>query len=373
LNTAHSHGLRAMWTGSLDDATVNSIRNNPALYAYYITDEPSASQFAGLASTVSHLHTLDPNHVAYINLFPNYADPTTQLGTPGYSEPYIEYLNRYISTVKPSLLSYDNYQFFTNRDGPDYFKNLAMISYKAKQANIPFVNIVQAASWDPSVRVPNGNELRYLYYTSLAYGAQGVSDYVYYAAGHTGGMALANGTTTSLYTAASTINPQFVAIRKQIQSLYQIGAYHLGDLPWGFATSDGSSPMRLPGNSPFQLSPAISNTNYVVNQPVKGVLLGLWGADAQMADATRTLVVNLNYSSSLTTTVNGPANLSVFDPATGTWTPTGHHWATLTLLPGGGSLVGLTSVVPEPSTIVLLGTGAGALAALALRRRRGCC
>ena len=27
-------------------------------------------------------------------------------------------------SMKPSLLSYDNYQFFTGSDGPDYFKNL---------------------------------------------------------------------------------------------------------------------------------------------------------------------------------------------------------------------------------------------------------
>ena len=73
LDVAQAHGLRAMWTGSLDDATVNSIRNHPALYAYYVTDEPSASQFAGLAATVSRLRTLDPNHMAYINLFPTYA------------------------------------------------------------------------------------------------------------------------------------------------------------------------------------------------------------------------------------------------------------------------------------------------------------
>ena len=137
--------------------------------------------------------------------------------------------------------------------------------------------------------------------------------------------------------------------------MHHIGAYHLGDLPPGWGTTDGSSPMRLPGNSPFKLSPGIANTNYLTNQPVRGAVLGLWGPDDLLADATCTLVVNLNYSSGLNTRVTGPGNLSVFDPTTGIWTAQGHAWADVSLLPGGGVLVGLTSAIPEPSRLVLCG------------------
>ena len=71
LDTAYAHGLRAMWTGSLDDSVVNSIRNHPALYSYYLCDEPSTARFDELAATVSRLRGLDPDHMAYINLFPH--------------------------------------------------------------------------------------------------------------------------------------------------------------------------------------------------------------------------------------------------------------------------------------------------------------
>ena len=57
----------------------------------------------------------------------------------------------------------------------------------AMDAHIPWLNIVQASSWTPAMRVPNADELRYLVYTTLAYGAQGISYYVYTAAGHDGG------------------------------------------------------------------------------------------------------------------------------------------------------------------------------------------
>ena len=111
---------------------------------------------------------------------------------------------------------------------------------------------MQAASWDPAVRVPNANELQYLYYTTLAYGGKGISDYVYSALGHQGGMVQPDGITpTPLYGAAVWLNPQFATVAGQLQSMTRAGTYHLGDLPWGFDTSDGSSPQRLPGNSPF--------------------------------------------------------------------------------------------------------------------------
>lgn len=55
------------------------------------------------------------------------------------------------------------------------------------------------------MRVPTGDEMRYLIYTTLAYGAQGVSYYVYCHPGHTGGIALADGTPTPLYEALKSL------------------------------------------------------------------------------------------------------------------------------------------------------------------------
>ena len=248
-----------------------------------------------------------------------------------------------METVKPDLLSYDHYQFMVGKDTRDYFKNLAIISHTAKEAGIPFLNIVQASSWESGVRVPKGNELRYLYNTSLAYGAQGVSDFVYYYSSFAGGMIKGDGTPTELYDMAKIINPEFVAMAEQIQSLRHIGAYHLGDLPPGYGTTDGSSPMLLPSDSPFTLSPYIANSTYQKNKPVKGAVLGLFGPDDELADATYALVVNLDYTKALCTRVTGPDFLSVFDPALGEWIAQGHAWADLDLLPGGGVLVKLTS------------------------------
>jgi hypothetical protein len=52
-------------------------------------------------------------------------------------------------------------------------------------------------------------------------------------------------------------------------------------------------------------------------------------------------VQNLDYTASKSYRVNGPGPLSVFDPATGAWTPTGHDYADVSLEAGGGALIGI--------------------------------
>ena len=47
--------------------------------AYHIVDEPGAAAFAGLGRLVAYLRQRDPGHLAYINLFPTYANEQ-QLG-----------------------------------------------------------------------------------------------------------------------------------------------------------------------------------------------------------------------------------------------------------------------------------------------------
>src|SRR5436853_4199705 len=223
LDLVHKHGLRGMvqdpllLPASLDapaqkqqlDALIDRIRMHPALYSYYIIDEPGAPTFAALGKLTAYLRERDPAHLAYINLFPTYAT-NEQLGAKGDLIPaYRQYVQQFIDGVKPQLLSYDHYQFMKGSDTTQYFLNLSMIRTAAQKAGTPFLNIVQASSWSPGVRVPVPDEMRYLVYTTIAYGAQGISYYVYNAAGHVGGMALADGTPTPLYHAVKPLNREF--------------------------------------------------------------------------------------------------------------------------------------------------------------------
>jgi hypothetical protein len=351
LDVAKRHGLRALYVDRsllepavLDnpalrpklDALVDGIRNHPALYGYHLIDEPQSALFGGLARLAAYLRQRDPAHMAFIDLFPNYAEVDVSS--------YDEYLTRYISTVKPSLLSYDHYQFMTKSDTGKYLENLEVVGQKAKAAGIPFMSIVQAANWERGwVRLPTADQERFLAYTMLAYGSQGISYYVWCYPRHQGGIVRTDGTPTAIYDVLKTTNREFVKIAGQYQSLRWIGAYlkgyRSGALPLGTKL--------LPNNSPFDIRDVSNTETYKMDEKLKGVLFGLFGAkDTSPADATLVLVTNLDYVAGKTYTVTGPGNLSVFDAATGKWTSTGRNNAALNLLPGGGALVGLTSAIP---------------------------
>ena len=61
------------------DALIHRVKNHPALEAYFLDDEPGAKAFLGLGKLVAYLKQRDPAHLAYINLFPTYANEQ-QLG-----------------------------------------------------------------------------------------------------------------------------------------------------------------------------------------------------------------------------------------------------------------------------------------------------
>lgn len=347
LAIAQRHGLRALLThpllapDSLDepqkraqlDALIDRVRTHPALYAYFITDEPNAAQFPALGRLVTHLRRRDPAHLAYINLFPTYAS-NAQLGNTGtVVTAYQAHLRQFIQQVQPGLLSYDHYQFAVEGDTGQYFLNLALVRRAALDARLPFLQIVQASTWTPSMRVPGPDELRYLVYTTLAYGAQGISYYIYCCPKHEGGMASADGTPTRLYHAAKTLNREFVAIARELQPLRSLGVYHAGMLPEGAEA--------LPPNAVFRLDPPVPVMSYRPPERVKGILIGCFGpADSRdVAAATHALVVNLDYRSEAAVGVHGPGPLQTFDPATAQWSAAQPPPVKLLLAGGAGRLV----------------------------------
>jgi hypothetical protein len=337
LDVAYRHGLRGQLRNgllkptSLDDpkrreqldALITRVRKHPALYAYYLIDEPHASQFLGLGRLVSYLREHDPAHLAYINLFPTYAS-NKQLGTQGdVVTAYKEHLLLYVEQVKPELISYDHYQFRLKGDGNQYFLNLAMIRRAARDAGVPFLNIVQACTWAPKVmRVPNTDEMRYLVYSTLAYGAQGISYYVYACANHHGSLVSLDGTPGPLYHALKSYNREFVAVAGELQPLRSLRVYHTS------MREPGCEP--LPADASFRLDFSKSPSG------PRGFLLGHFGAKAK---PTHVVVVNLDYTNKVSATLIGPGELELFNAKSAQWTPAKKTAVEMILPPGGGKLV----------------------------------
>ena len=209
------HKLRAMLTSdllnpaTLDDtaqrarldALIETVKNHPAMEAYFITNEPGAGAFPGLDKLVAYLRERDPAHLAYINLFPSYANEAqlgvsadaaerARVGYPlnfagvGVSDKtvlaYRGYLAKFVKIVKPDLISYDHYHFMKKDDGKQYFLNLALVRDAAIEAGKPFLNIIQASLVEKVWRLPNPAETRFLVFTTMAYGGRGISYFTYW-------------------------------------------------------------------------------------------------------------------------------------------------------------------------------------------------
>lgn len=344
LDIAHRHGLRGqiqdglLSPATLDDparkqqldALIGRVSKHPAFYAYFITDEPSAAQFPALGRLVAYIKEKDPAHLAYINLFPTYAT-NEQLGNKGDKvTAYTEHLRQFVDQVKPALVSYDHYQFSLSGDNPEYFLNLSLVRRESLAARLPFLNIVQASTWAPKVmRVPGPEEMRYLVYTTVAYGAQGISYYIYTCANHLGGVAEADGTPTPLYHALKTLNREFTAIASQLQPLQSLAVYHAGMMP------PGAEP--LPKEAPITLDPLPASAEYQGRERVKGALLGYFGPAG--GQVTHAVLVNLDYKHEASFNLRAPGPVELFDAAGSAWSPAGGPRATVKLAGGAGQLI----------------------------------
>jgi len=225
---------------------VKRVKDHPAVYGYSLRDEPSAEFFPGLA-TVAHLvKELHPGAWPYINLFPNYASPE-QLGTPTYDA----YLKQFIEVCKPPILSYDHYAL-TEGGGFNeaYFTNLEAMRREALAHEIPFWNIV-LASGCLNFREVSATDFRFQVYTSLAYGARGISYFTYFAV-PSGNFRMAPvdqfGHETATWNWMRHVNLQVVQLAPTLLKLKSDGVYHFGKIPAGCSGPEEKSLVKaIPG------------------------------------------------------------------------------------------------------------------------------
>ncbi len=333
LDVAQKHGLRAMLTNellnpaTLDDAAkraqldalIARVKNHPAMEAYFITDEPGAGAFAALGKLVAYLKERDPAHFAYINLFPTYANET-QLGVTveeaarakaalpanlngvGPDDkvvlPYREHLKRFVEIVKPELVSYDHYHFFKDRDGTQYFLNLALIRQAALEAGKPFLNIIQASLVEKVWRLTNPVEMRFLVYTTLAYGGRGISYFTYWGPLSYGGL-YQDGKASPLAKDVAALNAELEKLGPALMELDSLGVYHTAPLPYGGEAFPADAPVRVTGGGEF--------------------VVGLFGRAGR---PTAFMVVNRSYradaEADVQVTLPGTA-LKELDRTTGAW------------------------------------------------------
>ena len=174
IKLCEKYGLKAIVaTAGLEP---EKLPESPAVWGYSVRDEPSAKDFPLLRKTVDNIRQARPGKLAYINLFPNYANER-QLGTKSYDE----HVRRFVEEVGVDVLSMDHYpKMKPDTDTrSDYCSNLEVMRKYSLQRGIPFWNFFNTMPFGPHFD-PTEAQLRWQIYTSIAYGAKGVLYFCYW-------------------------------------------------------------------------------------------------------------------------------------------------------------------------------------------------
>ena len=214
------------------DAVVDEFADHPALWGYYVTDEPNASQFEHLGAVNRYLLKKDPKHIPFINLFPTYASQE-QLGNPTYEE----HVSGFLQIVKPRLLSYDHYALVGDGIRDDFFENLEIIRRQALKHRVPF-NYILLSIPHFGYRDPSEADLRWQVNTALAYGARGIMYFTYNSVpdpqpsqGWGDAIIDRQGRRTPRYEQVKQINGELKRLGPTLMRLTSTAVYHTPPLP----------------------------------------------------------------------------------------------------------------------------------------------
>ena len=155
--------------------TVRRFQDHPALGGYFLQDEPSAGDFAGLSKWTAQVSAADPNHIAYINLFPDYAN-SQQLGVAMYEQ----YVDRFVKEVPVQVLSFDYYPIVGTSVRRSWYSNLETILAASRASGKPFWAFALSLA-HYHYPMPTIAHLHEQVYSNLAYGSQGIQYFTYWA------------------------------------------------------------------------------------------------------------------------------------------------------------------------------------------------
>ena len=252
------HDARINWQMTAGDNWQDSVgevvadySSHPALLGYYLRDEPNYELFAPLGEISQEFQKLDPKHVPYINLFPTYAN-VKQLGTPTYAD----HLDKFLSIVKPTVLSYDHYCLMkSGQDRQDYFENLGLIREYGLRYGVPPWNIILSIPHF-GYRDPTAAQMRWQVYTSLAYGMKGIMYFTYWTAkgweeeGHVA-IVDSEGKPARLYPIIRQLNAEMKTLGPTLLGLTSTSVFHTGDIPPACARLGTGAIIRLPDDAPL--------------------------------------------------------------------------------------------------------------------------
>jgi hypothetical protein len=187
LDLAATHGLRCIvWDSRfasfyrLDvdspagqarmDSIVADYRDHPAMFAYYMGDEPRAP-WALHRKIADALRLRDPGHPIWNNLLGRGSWPDTAS--------WLGYTRSYLDSIPARILCNDHYEFRTDGDPGIFFENAAGLRATAEAYGMPFWAIILLVQ-HRGYRAVTPGMLRWQVGQLLAYGCRGVGYFTWW-------------------------------------------------------------------------------------------------------------------------------------------------------------------------------------------------
>ena len=183
---------RCHWTGALSDpegyrarfcAMLDEFGRHPAVYGYYVGDEPGAAQMEEAKAAIRIQREIIPEKVPFINFNPYFAhvgNVEAHLGCASFDE----WADRFVRESGLSQLSYDHYLQMNPQDAAEsgigeYYSSLRHFMDAAKRNGIPLW-VTNLAVGHFRYRCPNEDDFRWQLNTSVACGAKCVWWFFFY-------------------------------------------------------------------------------------------------------------------------------------------------------------------------------------------------
>lgn len=234
LNLAQKAGIKVMFYSdelrSDTEKTVKRFMNHPALYGYFIGDEPSPKDFANAQQFIKKIKAIDSKHAVYVNLYPNFVWPN-ELGNLKYED----YVSQFIKDVSIDFISFDHYPLFNNYIREQWYQNLEIIrdaSMRSKKNFWAFAcSTIHANYLQPIL-----GGLKLQQFSNLLYGAKGLQYFTYITMDddfwkkHNFSYSIVynNGKPTPTYELVKKVNKQiknlsWLFINSKVDAVYHIG------------------------------------------------------------------------------------------------------------------------------------------------------
>lgn len=185
LDCAEAAGIKYMMNGVFLEKYdgIAEYENHPAFMGIIGRDEPSVPAFAELAVRQESYYNLYDDTLFFVNMLPCYAT-SEQLGTKYYTD----YVSEFNNTIKPKVLVYDGYSLLKSSTGETSIEsgmlfNLETVAIEAQKTNTPYWAFLQTMGFGGSHRNVNEIDVRFQYYTYLAYGYSGLLHFCYWTPG----------------------------------------------------------------------------------------------------------------------------------------------------------------------------------------------